>query len=98
MILGILLLIGLITLAMKWQKPILAALIYSIIKTSIQAVFLFVLQKTEHTTIEIIFGMLFGVLGSFLIGWLMTWLLVKFREKTWAMIAAVPLAIILVIL
>jgi mannose/fructose/N-acetylgalactosamine-specific phosphotransferase system component IID len=97
MILGIILVGGLISLAMKWQKPVLSAAIYSVVKVSIQAVFFFLHKQSEVEITAVATGLLLGLVVSFLIAWLITWLLFKFREKTWAVFACVPLAILLLV-
>ena len=95
MLLGIILLIVLTSAAMKWQKPILASATYSLVKIAIQSVFIFILRQAEYTVAAKIIGMLFSLVVSFLVAWLMTWLLVRFRDSAWAIVASVPLAVIL---
>ena len=94
---GIIAIIALISIAMKWQKPILAAGVYSLIRITVLLVHFFILQRTELSVGGKIATIMFVFVVSFLVGWLMTWLLVKFREKTWATVACVPLALILLI-
>ena len=99
MIVGILLLAMLATLAAKWQKPILCALVYTVLKITAVAVMLFLLgQGREEDVVVLIIGLAISFFVSFGLSWLIASLLKKHTGKTWVYIICTLLALPLLIL